>query len=807
MSRIGTYASQQQLNNYLFKVQDRLNKTMIQVTTEKRAQDYKGIGYDTQRLIGYEIDISTFTRYQKNNDIEDVILKSTEPALTAIESTMSDFRKSMTSFNSDNVVDEDSIRVIQQQAFLAMQGMQSFLNTEVNGRYLFGGNRMDSAPVDLQLSSLEDFQARYDGNTVNYPTSREMHNESFDLSADSAYQVNWLTFKQDADGVTTSAGTSTITASTAQFSNVSVGSTIDITGTASNNGTYEVSAISNGGKTLSIRTVMLTDEAATAAPSLTPTASINSAIAQIDTVTLGGTVGEVGDKYSVIINGTEVSYTTDGTEATLDAIRDKLVLAINANSQVNANITAAADTAGKLTITARTAGRSQNVSASAVNNPASATNDNTAINITTTANAASTFSTNPLTSANFTDLTFNRSAGTITAGKIGSLNGLTVGSTFTISGSAQNNGTYTVETAGPTTITIKQKKLTDEGGSSVLNLGPTTLGYTVNPGDDTISGVATQFSGVSIGDKITVTGATTAGNNGTFTVTAVAVDGSSVDIAEALALTEVGTGDEMAQVTTSAPLTLRFGPGNMTFTNNATANDTITAAAGTFSNLTAGMTITTGGTVSNNSTYTIASVSTDGSSIDVLETLVTETATGDEIAQVALADGSIKSVSYYQGDTFSRTHRVSKNREFNIDLNAQDPAFERAIRAMGMIAQGKFGTAGGLDQLDNQHRIKDAIDLIDLSLKANSSTNAQYEAGFTSSMEQVFIDLGYQRSLIKDTNDNHLRLTGFYQERVAGLENADSLTAITQLLDDQRALEASYQAMATIRQLSLQNFI
>lgn len=812
MSRIANYASQQILNSYLQKVQQRLNNAQVQLTSEKRAQDYMGIGYDTQRLVSYEVDVQTLTKYKANNDIQDIVLQSTEPALTGIETTIQDFRKAMTSYNTQNVVNEDSIRTIQQQAFRSLQAMESYLNTEVNGRFIFSGNRTNTAPVNFGLSTLAAFQQKFDGVNTTYPTTRDMHVESFDISKDSAGQTNWLTFTQDSDGSTLTSGSSTITSTTAQFANVTVGSTIEITGTASNNGTYQVNAVSNGGKTIQVKTVMLTDEAATAAPTLTPTGTINTAIAQVDTVTLAGTVGDTGDTYSVVVNGTSVTYTTDGTEASINVIRDNLVALINANGTIAANVTAAPGGAGALTLTAVTAGNAQTVTSSATN-VALGTNDNTASSLTTTANAASTLSTSPLTAVDFTTLTFNRAAGTITAAKAGAFTGLVAGSSFTITGSAQNNGTYYVETAGTTQITIKQTKLTDEGGSMPVNYGPAAPGLTLtaNGGanDDTIVGPAGTFTGAVAGMKIALTGTTGGTNNGVYTINTVSADGSTVTIDEVLpGGTQALAATLMAQVRSASPVpTLSFGPGNLTFTKNASTFDTISAAAGTFSNLSAGMKITTAGTASNNSTFTIVSVSSDGSSVNVLETLTTEAATGDEIATVPLAAGTVKSVSYYQGDTFTHTHKVSKNTNFTVDLNALDPAFERAIRAMGLIAQGKFGTAGGLEQTANAHRLTDAVNLVDLSLNANDTTNPQYEIGYTNNLEQAFITLGYQRSLMNNSNEIHTRLIGFYESRISSIENVDPLDVITRLLDDQKSLEASYQAMATIRSLSLHNYL
>ena len=327
MSRIGNYASQQILNTYLQKIQQRLNTTQIQITSEKRAQDYMGIGYDTQRLVGYEVDVSLLNGYKRNNEIEDTYLKSTDVALTAVESTIKDFRTTLTSFNTLAVKDENAIRTIQEQAFRSLQSMQSYLNTPINGRYLFGGNRINEPPVDLQLGSLEIFQAKYDGVNMSYATSRDMHLENFAINEDSAGKPNWLTFAQDADGDTTTSGTSTITATTAQFSNVTVGSSIEVTGTANNNGTYEVAAVTGGGTTIEINTKMLTDATSAAVMTANDGTVINQSVtfnrAAGSIVGPAGTLSALTTGSSFVVSGTAqndgtyIVESNDGTTVTI----------------------------------------------------------------------------------------------------------------------------------------------------------------------------------------------------------------------------------------------------------------------------------------------------------------------------------------------------------------------------------------------------------------------------------------------------------------------------------------------------------
>jgi len=603
MSRIANYASQQSINSYLLKVQTRLQDSQLQLASKNKAQDYTGIGFDTQRLVSYEVNASTLDNFTRNNDISDVYISTTTTSVTSMETIVNDFRKELAKNNTLTPTDVNVIRVLQEKAFAAMQSMGTYLNENVGGRYLFSGNRTDTVPVDMGLTTLTAFQEKYDGISINYPTTRAKHMVNFDLSADSAAQTNWLTFTQDSDGNAATAGTSTITASTAQFSNMAVGSVFTVSGTANNNGTYEVSAVNAAGTIVDVTTVMQTDELNVAAAVVTPT---------------GGTA---------------------------------------------------------------------------------------------------------LTSANFTDVTFNRAAGTMVATAASSLTSLTAGSSFTVTGTAQNNGTFMVQSNDGTTVTIKQTKLTDEGTAltPTLSTGATSLAFTNNAAaNDRITGVASQFSAVTPGMQMTITGATNAGNNGTFTV---------------------------------------------------------------------------------------LSVASDGSYVDVLETLVTDVTSGAETATVPRADGRIKTSNYYNGDNFSHSHRVSENETLTLDLNASDPAFERAIRAMGMIAQGKFGTAGGIEQTGNNQRITDALNLLDLSLKPNATTNPQYEAGFTNSLQQSIVTLTDYTIVTSRASTSNKKLSDYLNVQISKMEKINELDVVTGLLNDQNALEASYKAMATIRGLSLVNYL
>lgn len=256
-------------------------------------------------------------------------------------------------------------------------------------------------------------------------------------------------------------------------------------------------------------------------------------------------------------------------------------------------------------------------------------------------------------------------------------------------------------------------------------------------------------------------------------------------------------GGHLANFTTDTANT-----GNLTLD---AANNTITAAtAGSLADIAVGTKITLAGSTADDGDYTV--VTNDGTTIEVAGTLTgtAVTAAGDITGNEAVA-ATLSASSYYGGDSQTQTHRVARDREFSVDLNAIDPAFEKAIRAIGLIAQGEFGTAGGLDQ--NTDRIEDALFLVNSALDPTVPGTPPFGAEQSGNFDQVLTDLAFERVLIDQTNTNHKRLITFFDDRSSEIEDQDRLEAVTRLLADQQVLEASFQALARIRNLTLADFL
>ena len=105
-----------------------------------------------------------------------------------------------------------------------------------------------------------------------------------------------------------------------------------------------------------------------------PAGDVNG-VKQIELVVLGGTV-EVGDIFSVTVNSITVSHTVGGGDTSLDAVRNALVTALNANATISAAVTAAANPiSGALNLTGKVAGGTFTASASTTNVTAGVTDN------------------------------------------------------------------------------------------------------------------------------------------------------------------------------------------------------------------------------------------------------------------------------------------------------------------------------------------------------------------------------------------------------------------------------------------------
>ena len=713
VTRVADAASNTNLVTLLLQTKANLEERELQVTSGKVSQNYTGIAKESGRLVNLENQRDILDRFVQNNEHVDLRLSLVAASIDSIQGEIKDFRTRLSTYRGGNLKEQNIVQTIQKQAYNALKNIEAFINnTNVDGTYLFSGSRADTASVDLGLGvSLDEFQAANDGNLQAVQQTRDAHLAEFSITKDTI-NINknfidtskYLIFRQDDDGVTTTAGDSTIEATSALFTGIKAGTRINITGTTNNNGIHTVKSVSTDGTKITTVNEMLTNEA-----------------------TAGG--------------------------------------------------------------------------------------------VFTLADATT------LQSADTGTVTFNRAANTITAATPNAFANVKVGEAITVTGTAQNNAKYTVTANSGTVLTIESKKLVDEGlasggdfldytlGTQVIfnnAAGAGTLQVKTNAGAAPLTGI---FSAFEVNDKITVAGATTGANNTTYTVASVSTDGSTLTFTTTVNTPETDTN---GTVLTSASPSFSYTAGTqVVFTNVGDAGtDTIqvqqigssAAVPNVFADLRVGMRINASGMTTNNGAFTITAISGDKSQVTVAEDItVTETDADGGSLKVFAVGGTISTTNYYAGDSRTATHRADANRSITLDITAIDPAFEKAIRAMKLIAQGVRRTAGGLDE--NPLRAGQSIFLLDDALNSPASGTAPFGVELDSDIAALQFKTGFNQVIINSTKETLKNFSGFLDSRVSEIENIDPLAVITRLLDDARALEASYQTMARIKQLSLLNFL
>jgi len=428
----------------------------------------------------------------------------------------------------------------------------------------------------------------------------------------------------------------------------------------------------------------------------------------------------------------------------------------------------------------------------------------------------------------FGNLTFSSASGalTVSSDATNGLSGITNGGTLTIAGSRPlntagagvNDGTFVVTSLNAAntkmTLAYTSVSLTDTttaatitsaaGGGGAGGYGNLVVGANASGQMTLTAATAATFNTVNVGDTYTVTGTIPNGaNDGTFivagktgTVLTLATTPSSFQTGIAPTVNE--TAASLSDLTTAAPAITNTtggggsGYGALTIATNSAGHMTITTStANALGGVSSGDTVKVTGAsnAANNGTYYV--LSKTGSTLELSSSPPTVTAT-----------------SWYKGDTLNIEQRVDVNRSVDVGIYASDPAFEKAIRAMAMIAQGAPNTAGGLAA--NQNRIQAASYLLKAAIdNPGVGTPPSPLTGVedSSNISSLGSSIGYTAATIKTKTDNETSLVGFIQTRIANMTTKDPTEAITQLLSDSNSMQASYQSLAKIFDLSLLNYI
>lgn len=322
MTRIATLAANEHLLDLVSRTRSRIQDLQTQVATGKRAQSYSGISADARQLIDLENQRKMLDHYEHDNALIATRMDATASTIDGIGDTLRQFRQALIGISTDQPPTLQQTQDLQDQAFRTLKNVQDYLNTELDGRHLFSGSQVRTAPVEFPFTSLDGLQALYDGEKVLYPHTRAGHVEHRGVLGHA--DTGDLTMSDaDTDGIG-----DTITAATAgAFASLRPGATITIAGgNSGNDKTYTVAA-SDGDRVIRIRGDATDDLGGAIGP---PPITVGGSVA-VGTDTAAGMTIAIGSWY----RGDEVdqSYRLDrerGFSLDVDAIHPGFEKAIRA---------------------------------------------------------------------------------------------------------------------------------------------------------------------------------------------------------------------------------------------------------------------------------------------------------------------------------------------------------------------------------------------------------------------------------------------------------------------------------------------
>ncbi len=789
MTRVPTTATYNLYMSQMTKQKLAMTDISYQASTGNRYDSYDKYGLSTYRLLSLQNEQAVTSKYLETNAITQVVLESQQTSIDGIRSALTDVRSQVREFfandlaaMSENPTEEEllALQNVQEAAFEAMSLIAYYLNTEVDGNYVFGGGKTTTPPVNFPYTTLEEFQAVYDGDVLTYPTSYSASLSQMSTSADT---LGGVTIKQEfqtldpktvvyhgsaTNQMTFDAATNSLSANPDTFNGISAGDQIIVQGTGGNNQTLTVQSVSDDGSTLTF-VEPVTDEtiADSSNVSLTKGSWVFMSSTDLTTgITTNSLQGRpasfsnlrVGEK--VLINGTD----KNNGYLTVKEISDDGSTIIFEENVVNETIKVERLTDDTINI-----------------NIQQSTQVGT---ITAEKNVGIVIETIDCPSA----LTVDTANNTLT-GPAGTFSELKGGQTVTLTDAANNEYTLYVKSVSPdgskidisTSTPIPDTNLTnvplviethsDIGGfvtssmkGSALQTGDISFSVNQNTMSATVKGA---FSSYKKGDCLIIKGAD--GNDKMYIVDSVSEDGRTIKFSDETKVTE-----EMSLLN-GQPI----------------ANGDGITICKTYS---VGATVEMGGTNgAYNGLYTVLGVSDDG------KELIVRTEDFPEYdATESFTSANFETSTYYDGGQLSSSYRISETTNVINDINASSGAFEKVFRALGSIAQGNMLDPEDVDSATK--RVSEALDLLDEALTANSKE----KNGDVTSIQYAVIS---KLDLVKTTIDNQTTLQNSLETYISSLTQVDKTEAATMLLQAAENLKVSYSVLSTLNQLSLLNYL
>ena len=170
---------------------------------------------------------------------------------------------------------------------------------------------------------------------------------------------------------------------------------------------------------------------------------------------------------------------------------------------------------------------------------------------------------------------------------------------------------------------------------------------------------------------------------------------------------------------------------------------------------------------------------------------------------------SLNSDSYYIGGSAQETFRITDNQTITFDINANDPVFTKLYRAFGMIAQGNLiqTDENGNIIAGQSQAFRDLVDEAMSFLQSAIDNNGKALSGKNDTLSMCIAKISANFVTLNNADNTLNSLKNNLEDNIYDIKNVDQAEAASKLLFAQNSLEASYQVLSGMLDLSLLNYL
>lgn len=165
MMRVATFALSDQMIAAALRSQSAMANDQLQEAAGVVSPDYGGLGQTSRQVVNLQVSVSRSQSYIDAATDTDNKVQVTYSTITQITGVLDDLRTALTAASNSASVDPANVAASAQQG---LQEMASLLNTQYEGKYVFGGARTETPPVDISRTAYPPATSPSSPNTSYY---------------------------------------------------------------------------------------------------------------------------------------------------------------------------------------------------------------------------------------------------------------------------------------------------------------------------------------------------------------------------------------------------------------------------------------------------------------------------------------------------------------------------------------------------------------------------------------------------------------------------------------------------------------